>query len=81
MSEQIRNCEFRFKCPKDWWELQPTKISTERFCTQCQKTVHFCRNQTELHDAIVKDLCVAIEIEPEGGLPSHFILGRPEARP
>lgn len=30
MSDEIRNCEFRFKCPKLWDELEPVAIETQR---------------------------------------------------
>lgn len=62
MPAEIRNCEFRFQCTKTWDSLKPTEDLSIRFCEQCQRTVHYCRNETELHDAIVKNKCVAAEI-------------------
>ena len=32
MSNKIRNCEFRFKCPKTWESLEVTPIDTQRYC-------------------------------------------------
>lgn len=59
---QIRNCQFRFQCPKSWDALQQTDDLTIRYCEQCQRTVHYCKTPTELQEAIVKDQCVAVEI-------------------
>ncbi len=66
MSDEIRNCEFRFKCPMTWDALETTAIESQRYCTQCQKVVHHCRTPTELEWAIVRNLCVAVRIaEPQ----------------
>lgn len=61
MSDEIRNCEFRFKCPKTWDSLEPTVIASQRYCGQCQKVVHHCHTANELQWAIVRNLCVAVE--------------------
>lgn len=61
-SAQIRNCPFRFDCSKTWDALQETEDMTIRFCEQCQRPVHYCKTQSELHEAIVKDQCVLVEI-------------------
>lgn len=60
MIDEIRNCEFRFKCPKTWDALEKTPIVKQRYCGQCQKIVHHCRTATELEWAIVRNLCVAV---------------------
>lgn len=62
MSAEIRNCEFRFQCPKTWDALKPTEKRRVRFCESCQRTEHDCTTQTQLYDAIVKNQCVAVEI-------------------
>ena len=62
MSDVIRNCEFRFKCPKTWDSLETTAVATQRFCKQCQTIVHYCRTPAELEQAIVKNLCVAVRV-------------------
>jgi hypothetical protein len=33
-----------------------------RFCDACKKSVHYCRTLKQLKDAIVKNYCVAVEI-------------------
>lgn len=60
MSDEIRNCEFRFKCPKDWDSLEKTPIAAQRYCGECQRIVIHCKTATELEWAIVRNLCVAI---------------------
>ena len=34
MSE-IRNCEFKFKCPKQWEALELTDREDQRHCHEC----------------------------------------------
>lgn len=75
MTAEIRNCEFRFQCPKTWDSLKPTEKSTVRFCDQCQRTVHYCRTQAQLHTAIVKNQCVAVEIKETPESPKRLLLG------
>ena len=64
MSDEIRNCEFRFKCPKSWDSLEKTPIAVQRYCGECQRIVIHCRTATELEWAIVRNLCVAISPVP-----------------
>lgn len=77
MTAEIRNCEFRFQCPKTWDALKPMKKATERFCDQCQRTVHYCKTKAELHDAIVKNQCVAVEVKAKPDAPTKLMLGDP----
>lgn len=63
MTTEIRNCEFRFKCPKIWDALKSTERSDVRFCDGCQRTVHYCRTPEQLHAAIVQNQCVAVAIK------------------
>ena len=62
MSDEIRNCDFRFKCPKAWDALEKTPIVTQRYCSECQTIVLHCRTAAELEWAIVRNLCVAVEV-------------------
>jgi hypothetical protein len=62
MSDVIRNCEFRFKCPQTWDSLETTAVAAQRFCKQCQTTVHYCWTPAQLEQAIVKNLCVAVRV-------------------
>lgn len=75
MTAEIRNCEFRFQCTKTWDSLKPTEDLSVRFCEQCQRTVHYCRNETELHEAIVKNQCVAAEIRYAPAKPVDIMIG------
>jgi hypothetical protein len=45
----ITNClsglpKFRFQCPKVWSALTRTSNEGIRFCTECQRDVHWCEN-------------------------------------
>ena len=57
----IKDCEFEFKCPKNWYALRSTSNAAQRYCGSCKRTVHFCTNQAELDAASAMGLCVAIE--------------------
>ena len=66
----IRNCQFRFKCPKTWEALQHTDVDDQRYCTGCEQIVYFCRTSKQLMTAIQEDRCVAVRvIDPEEDLP------------
>jgi hypothetical protein len=56
----IRNCVFGFSCEMIWDSLTLTDDPKIRFCSECQRQVHFCASQKELNAAISKSLCVAI---------------------
>lgn len=61
MSDEVRNCEFSFKCPKTWDALEVTPVPTQRYCEECQQIVHYCKTANELQWAIVRNLCVAVK--------------------
>ncbi len=58
----IRNCEFRFKCPKQWDALKSTDNQDQRFCSVCNQIVYFCHTDKELVAAIKADRCIAIKV-------------------
>jgi hypothetical protein len=62
MTEVIRNCEFRIKCPKSWDSLELTLNPRQRLCHECKRLVHHCRTPEELQMAIESDECVAINV-------------------
>ncbi len=62
MSEVIRNCPWGYKCDKQWQELTPTANAGVRFCTQCQKEVHWVENRIQLADAVLLNRCVAFDL-------------------
>jgi len=59
---EIRNCEFRFKCPKEWNGLKPTDNHDQRYCSACNQIVYFCHTANELMAAIQADHCVAVRV-------------------
>ncbi len=72
---EIRNCAFRFKCPKEWKSLKPTKKEDQRYCNECNQIVYFCKRGKQLMAAIKEDHCVAIVV---GGSSSEdMVLGLP----
>ena len=80
MSE-IRNCEFRYKCPKLWESLDLTGNDAVRLCGQCNKTVHYCKTPLQLHAAIVANQCVAVEIQESVDSESRMMFGDPLGPP
>ena len=63
MTAEIRNCEFRFKCPKDWDALLKTHDPKVRHCNECNRRVVYCKKASELQTAIINNNCVAVEIK------------------
>lgn len=61
-AKEIRNCEFRFRCPKTWDVLTHTDNPRVRHCKTCDRSVVYCRTPYELRDAIIKNECVAVEV-------------------
>ena len=76
MTNVIRNCEFRFKCPKQWASLEATQNEKERFCSQCQRLVYHCKTPEELQLAINKNRCVAVQLVDYP--PVSYGIGRSE---
>lgn len=72
---EIRNCKFSFKCPKDWEALERTDNKHQRYCGECNQVVHFCYTPEDLMKAIQNDLCVAIANNPATEGP--YMVGRP----
>ena len=63
----IRNCEFKFKCPKQWDDLRaspsPRAVDSPRRCEECHKLVWKVETEEELARHILNDRCVAISPE------------------
>ena len=72
---EIRNCEFRVECPKLWTELRETKDVNVRFCNAVECPVHYCRTPAELQRAIIKNYCVAVELQTECRSTPRVLLG------
>ncbi|MGH9908096.1 MAG: hypothetical protein ACRD8U_21200 [Pyrinomonadaceae bacterium] len=56
----IKNCEFVFRCPREWEQLEATEVFDERFCGMCKRVVYRCDNELlfELH--VKAGHCVAV---------------------
>lgn len=77
MGAEIRNCLFRYRCPKTWDDLAPTDNERVRFCDQCMETVHYCRTPAQLRKAMVRNQCVAVEIRGKEGELEELPMGEP----
>lgn len=60
----IRNCHFKFKCPKQWDDLEkpehPRAIHSPRRCDECHQLVWKADTEEQLAEHILRDRCVAI---------------------
>ena len=63
----IRNCEFKFKCPKRWDDLEtsssPSAFDSPRRCSECHQLVWKADTEEQLAKYILHDYCVAITPE------------------
>ena len=75
----IRNCSFAYKCNMDFEELNSTDDKNIKFCTQCQREVHYCATEDELIDALQRNKCIAI-YNPYNNCESEMTLGMPEKK-
>ena len=57
----IKNCDFAFKCPRDWQYLGATGKEDERYCTSCEKPVYLCIDDSTLARHVRAGHCVAVE--------------------
>jgi hypothetical protein len=69
---ELRNCRFKFDCPKRWDGLERTDKANVRYCDHCKEDVHFCDTTRELRDAIEKNLCVAISTSAADPTPEKL---------
>jgi len=60
VSASIRNCAFKFKCEKQWAELEVLAAKNKRFCNACKHEVHLVDTDEKLLAALKKNWCVAI---------------------
>lgn len=60
MEPNIRNCTFRYACPRDWDQLQETKRDGIRYCDSCHANVYLCETNAQLLRHMLSDHCVAI---------------------
>jgi hypothetical protein len=59
---EIRGClpQFRFQCPQHWLALQPTSDKRIRFCSECQRDVHWCDDNESACSLGREGKCVAL---------------------
>lgn len=62
---EIDNCppQFRFKCPKRWYDLDSTTDRTIRHCNECGQDVFLCRTRHEMQIHAKAGNCVALAEE------------------
>lgn len=76
---EIQNCDvrFRFKCPKQWADLQPTADKLIRHCDTCDHDVYYCYSKEELNERAEKNHCVAFcdydDVSNTLGLPDVIL--------
>jgi hypothetical protein len=85
---RVENCDFAFRCPQKWHQLELTADTRVRHCESCRKDVHYCTTINEARAHAQRGRCVAINIAVSrrpGDLPSsgefvgELALGRLEA--
>ena len=59
----IRNCKFAFRYDRRWADLISTRDPDIKFCDECQQEVYFCYTDADLAEAIVRNRCIAIQVE------------------
>jgi uncharacterized protein (TIGR02996 family) len=78
----IENCTLiANRCPKRWEGLEPTDAVNVRFCSECERTVHYCPTiQAARKHALAGD-CIAVDVaipRKDGDLEKPLmVLGRP----
>jgi hypothetical protein len=71
MDMGILFCAMEVNCHKQWDELIPTEDALVRNCADCDQSVHFIDDQTQLDRAALQGKCVAFinqlpeQISPE----------------
>lgn len=68
----IVTCQFKFKCPRGWNELDSTSNAKVRLCTSCDSNVYLAVTSSEFEQYARENKCVALV---EDGM---LTLGMPE---
>jgi hypothetical protein len=74
-SAKITNCEFSYKCPLEWVYLTQTDDDMVRYCTSCEKNVHFVTTQAELNEMASLGKCVAFNGESTKSDEPRILMG------
>lgn len=66
----VRNCQFSFKCSKQWEELTRTSFERVRHCASCSRDVFYCATDAELAESVKLNRCVAVDLPDTVGYPN-----------
>lgn len=56
----VKDCPLTYRCPLHWSELKGIlSVKDVRYCTQCEKSVYFCKNDDEIKAHAEKGNCIA----------------------
>ncbi len=53
-------CNFKFKCPQEWNQLDATETEGVRFCTSCDSNVYLVTSSAEVEQHARDNKCVAL---------------------
>ncbi|NMP16348.1 hypothetical protein [Thalassotalea sp. Y01] len=79
---KIRNCVYGKQCSQKWSDLAKTDDPDVKYCSECDKGVHYCHDRKNLAQNIMKNHCVAVSISilDEGyDKPVGTFIGEPSA--
>ncbi len=62
---EIQECDFAFKCPKQWDDLRAGDDPDKRYCETCERDVYFISSRIELDVARKLGRCIAAEVDDE----------------
>lgn len=69
---KIVECNFKFKCPQKWEEMQDTGQADTRFCGECKEIVYFAETDQRVRELRDAGKCVAVwEKKPENDFPTR----------
>ena len=63
MPVNINNCKIKFRCRQSWDSLIGTDRADIKYCSECDRGVHYCTGEAELIEAEKNDWCVALDVE------------------
>lgn len=53
-------CKFKFTCPREWEELDPTPTTGVRFCNSCNSNVYLAQTSEDFEQHASENRCVAL---------------------
>lgn len=56
----MKACDLQFVCGKQWGQLEPTAVTSARYCGDCRKAVFMVKTKHQLHVASALGRCVGI---------------------